>query len=350
MKPRVFVSSTFYDLKYVREDISNFIKSHGYEPIMFEDGDIGYIPGRPLDTSCYDTMHSADMVILIIGGNYGSPSSEYNQEDLSDFTRYTSITRKEFKTALDNGIPIFVFVEENVYSEYEIYELNKSYLQDVTNTFRFSATKNINVFSFISEIKSIGSISITEFKKSSQIKDFLEKQWSDMLKNYLTMVKGKEDNQKTHDSIEELRLAIREMQLLVNGLFEKSFNSQVELEYDSVKKEQRNIRAQSIEKQLHYFIVYEINAHIYLNEYSLHEVLEYMLDSIIVTALKIRKPLNEKSRNTILSDLMHKLDEIGLSVINLRPELFEQDFIMELNYDDILKQDVVDLLAISYRE
>lgn len=49
MKPRIFVSSTFYDLKYVREDLSNFIKAHDFEPIMFEDGDIGYTPGRALD-------------------------------------------------------------------------------------------------------------------------------------------------------------------------------------------------------------------------------------------------------------------------------------------------------------
>ena len=46
MKPRIFISSTFYDLKYVREDISNFVKAHDFEPIMFEDGDIGYTPAR----------------------------------------------------------------------------------------------------------------------------------------------------------------------------------------------------------------------------------------------------------------------------------------------------------------
>ena len=53
MKPRIFVSSTFYDLKYVREDLSNFIKAHDFEPIMFEDGDIGYTPGQALDGACY---------------------------------------------------------------------------------------------------------------------------------------------------------------------------------------------------------------------------------------------------------------------------------------------------------
>lgn len=68
MKPRVFVSSTFYDLKYIREDLSNFIKAHDFEPILFEDGDIGYTPGKTLDDSCYEAMKGADMVLLIVGG------------------------------------------------------------------------------------------------------------------------------------------------------------------------------------------------------------------------------------------------------------------------------------------
>ncbi len=46
MKPRIFISSTFYDLKYIREDIANFVRSYGYEPILFEDGDIGYTPEK----------------------------------------------------------------------------------------------------------------------------------------------------------------------------------------------------------------------------------------------------------------------------------------------------------------
>ncbi len=70
MKPRIFISSTFYDLKYVREDISNFIKTHGFETVMFEDGDIGYTPGQPLDKSCYEAMKNSDMAILIIGGSF----------------------------------------------------------------------------------------------------------------------------------------------------------------------------------------------------------------------------------------------------------------------------------------
>lgn len=87
MKPRIFISSTFYDLKYIREDLANFVRSYGYEPILFEDGDIGYTPGKNLDTSCYDSMRNSDMVILIIGGEYGSAAVEKRKMVLMNICR-----------------------------------------------------------------------------------------------------------------------------------------------------------------------------------------------------------------------------------------------------------------------
>lgn len=41
-KPRVFISSTFYDLRTVRLELDKFIESIGYEPIRNEEGDIPY--------------------------------------------------------------------------------------------------------------------------------------------------------------------------------------------------------------------------------------------------------------------------------------------------------------------
>ena len=173
MKPRIFISSTFYDLKYMREDISNFVKAHDFDPIMFEDGDIGYTPGKNLDESCYETMKSADMVVLIIGGNYGSPATGENNDS---FKEYLSVTRKEFKTAADEGIPIYVFVDSDVYVEYGIYESNIKNIEEQKVPISFKMTKDINVFRFIKEIHSLGKIAITAFRKSSDIKDFLSKQ------------------------------------------------------------------------------------------------------------------------------------------------------------------------------
>ena len=40
--PRVFVSSTYYDLKQYRSNIETFIKSLGYDPIMHERSKVAY--------------------------------------------------------------------------------------------------------------------------------------------------------------------------------------------------------------------------------------------------------------------------------------------------------------------
>ncbi len=33
-KPRVFISSTYYDLRHIRNDLDGFIKELGYEPTI----------------------------------------------------------------------------------------------------------------------------------------------------------------------------------------------------------------------------------------------------------------------------------------------------------------------------
>ncbi len=42
--PRVFISSTLYDLKYIRENLKFFVRSFGYEPVLSEEGAIFYDP------------------------------------------------------------------------------------------------------------------------------------------------------------------------------------------------------------------------------------------------------------------------------------------------------------------
>ena len=250
MKPRIFVSSTFYDLKYMRDDLSNYIKAHDFEPIMFEDGDIGYTPGKHLDESCYETMKSADMVILIIGGNYGSPASGENKDD---FEEYLSITRKEFKTAIDEAIPIFAFIDASVYAEYGIYEENVNAIESQNCKIKFRATKDINVFRFIRDIKAVGNISITEFKKSGEIKNFLGKQWSDMFKAYLKSLREDANTIQVHDAIERLNTMMQQMEVMVNGLGKKIFNNQGP-EFDQLVLQQRRIKAREIARRMSRYI------------------------------------------------------------------------------------------------
>lgn len=75
-KPRVFISSTFYDLKQIRSDIDSFIQNLGYESIRNEEGNIPYGKDKSLEDYCYKEIKSVDILISIIGGRYGSESKK----------------------------------------------------------------------------------------------------------------------------------------------------------------------------------------------------------------------------------------------------------------------------------
>lgn len=215
MKPRIFISSTFYDLKYIREDLANFVRSYGYEPILFEDGDIGYTPGKTLDSSCYESMRNSDMVILIIGGEYGSSASG---EKKDEFKEYMSVTRNEFRTAVEVGIPIFVMIDKKVMAEYGVYEANYDDIEKKNRSMAFPTTKNINVFRFIKEIKGIVILPIQEFERSADIKEFVSKQWADMFKNYLSSLRNEKENRKIENSVNEMKVLIQKMNIMLNGV------------------------------------------------------------------------------------------------------------------------------------
>ena len=213
MKPRIFISSTFYDLKYIREDLANYIRAHDFEPILFEDGDVGYKPNTELDDSCYRAMENADMAVLIIGGNYGSAASG---EKPDDFKEFISVTRNEFKKGVEKGIPFFVFIDRNVYAEYNIYELNCNEIEEGKCTLKFKAAKNLNVFRFIKEIRSIKQLPITEFDKVSDIKDFLGKQWADMFKSYLQSLKEGKKIEQLQDKIASMNIIVEKMDKIID--------------------------------------------------------------------------------------------------------------------------------------
>lgn len=72
--PSVMVSSTLYDLKQIRTDLSQFISDDiGYIPLMSE---LPSFPINPdlntIDNCCKRVENNVDIFVLIIGGRYGS--------------------------------------------------------------------------------------------------------------------------------------------------------------------------------------------------------------------------------------------------------------------------------------
>ena len=145
-RPRVFISSTFYDLKYVRSSLEIFVNSLGFEPILFEKGDIAFIPDVALDESCYREAQNADIFVLIVGGRYGSASTSANQKQTHKET-YESITRKEFESAQNADVPTFILIEGAVGSEYQTYLRNK----DAQNI-KYAHVDSTNIFRLIETI------------------------------------------------------------------------------------------------------------------------------------------------------------------------------------------------------
>jgi hypothetical protein len=170
-KPKVFVSSTYYDLKHVRAALSEFIESLGFEPILHERGAVPYLPNVDLDESCRIELQTADIVVLIVGGRYGSPTSASIDTAASGF--YESVTRSEFRTAADRHFPMWVMVEKSVWYDWENYNANRD-----QPAYKYAHTSDFQVFSFIDEIRSFRNKSIYQFEHGAEIVRWLRDQWA----------------------------------------------------------------------------------------------------------------------------------------------------------------------------
>jgi hypothetical protein len=82
-KPRVFISSTFYDLKQVREDLERFIREIGYEPVRNETGVIPYGKEVSPEKHAYREVELSDIIVSIIGGRFGSESTQNDRHSIT---------------------------------------------------------------------------------------------------------------------------------------------------------------------------------------------------------------------------------------------------------------------------
>jgi hypothetical protein len=180
--PRVFVSSTYYDLKYVRSSLEVFLNSLGFDAILSEKGSIAYSPDLPLDESCYREVQNADIFVLIVGGRYGSEASSASTHAPKTFLeRYESITKKEYAAAVAKDLPIYVLAERAVYTEYSTFERNRE-----NTAIQYAHVDSVNVFRFLAEILAQPRNNpVQTFEKYSEIEEWLRSQWAGLFRELL---------------------------------------------------------------------------------------------------------------------------------------------------------------------
>lgn len=189
-KPRVFVSSTFFDLKNVRANLDRFIKEQGYDPVLFEQGSIAWGKDEPLDEYCYREIESCDMIVAIIGGKFGSKSTSSEH----------SITQNEIKKAVEQHKQIYIFIDKIVQTEYYTYLANKS-----VNGFKPVSVDNIKIFEFIESIYLLKAGNpVFGFETSEDISRYLKEQWAGLFQRLLTSYAKREEIQMAQDLKESL--------------------------------------------------------------------------------------------------------------------------------------------------
>ena len=169
-KPKVFISSTFYDLQQIRANIDQFVEELGYESVRNEEGDIPYGRDEQLEEYCYKEIRNVDIFVNIIGGRFGTASSK------SDY----SITQQELQTALENNKQVYIFIQKDVFYEYRTYLLNK---ENVGINYKYADKK---IYEFIEKIYALPvNNNIKEFETSTDITKYLKSQFAGLFQRFL---------------------------------------------------------------------------------------------------------------------------------------------------------------------
>jgi hypothetical protein len=113
MTPIVFLSSTCYDLKQVRDDIAQFVENQGFE-IRDSTNPTSFFPKPGLHSygACLSEVSTCDLFVLVIGGRYGGIIPETER----------SITNEEYLEAFNRGVPMYTFVQKTVWDLLQIWK------------------------------------------------------------------------------------------------------------------------------------------------------------------------------------------------------------------------------------
>jgi hypothetical protein len=225
--PKIFLSSTCYDLGIVREQLRSFFLRLGYDPILSEYSDVLYDPRTHTHTSCIQEVPNADIVVVLIGSRFGGRviPEALNSIDIENLLKSSfdvtilqepeklSITQLEVLKAIDATVPVFAFVDEKVMHDHFVYQKNK----DIADKIKFPSIEKPEsaryIFEFINFLhqRNKGN-SVIPFGRIEDIETHLLKQWGSLFQKLLK--EQRDNSQETRklftisEQIEDIKTAI----------------------------------------------------------------------------------------------------------------------------------------------
>jgi len=275
--PKVFISSTFYDLKQIRSDLSHFIENDlGFQFLKSEHSSFPVNPDIDTIQNCKEQVKNCDIMVLIIGGRYGSIPND----------GIKSVTNIEYLTAKLSHKPIYIFVAKDILSILPIWE--KSPNADFS-----SGVDNNELFNFVSSIKE-ESKWIFPFDTVQDIISILRTQFAYLMSRGISLINKMSEQTSIMDELsgKAFKIAV-----------DKPVGWHALLFAELIKQE--------VDKRIEKKIVYALNINIGLGEYIRDENFQnwclFKNDEAKRFIIGLTKIINESLKEALRAEDIYKL-------------------------------------------
>jgi Domain of unknown function (DUF4062) len=211
--PRVFVSSTCYDLADERDGLADFCRHFGFDTTLSERGDVFYHPDLHTHLSCVRETSNCQLFILIIGGRFGG---KYK------FDPTKSITNAEYAAAAASNTPTFTFVKQEVLNDHNLWQRNKhlSFAKEIIYPSIDKQEHAEDIFNFIDSVRLAGvNNGMFGFRVGRDIHEMLRKQWAGLMFEFLQNRAISKQLALTNDALGNLAVVSGKIEELVKNIY-----------------------------------------------------------------------------------------------------------------------------------
>lgn len=229
--PRVFISSTCYDLAEERDSLAEFCLTFGFDTTLSERGDIFYHPDLNTHLSCIRETSNCHLFILIIGGRFGG---KYKIDPTK------SITNAEYAAAIESNIPSFTFVKQEVLNDHNVWQKNKD--QPFVKQIQYPSIEKQehaeDIFKFIDAVRQASmNNGIFGFRLGKDIQEILRKQWAGMMFEYLQNRSLTKQISITNEALGNLSVVSNKIEELVKSIYRNVDVDGASKAIESIEKE-----------------------------------------------------------------------------------------------------------------